>query len=91
MSDRYRKLMDRRAGPGGLRNRCGCCGLDRCGSRAARKAFKRELQQEIDEEYNYVEVPLVTVDGHHILIVDYLERIDYGRRSTVTDSLEESN
>jgi len=48
VSDHFRKLMDKRAGRGGVK--CYCCGLDIAGKRATRSEFKRELRREIERE-----------------------------------------
>ena len=53
MSDRFRKMMDKRAGRGGVK--CYCCGLDKAGQRAVRKNLKDETRREADEElYNRI-------------------------------------
>jgi len=50
MADRFRKRMDRVSGKGGVRGKCGCCGLGMSSKTAVRMWFNRELQNEIEEE-----------------------------------------
>jgi len=45
MADRYKKLMDKRAGPGGVK--CYCCGLDKKESRTVRRQMKLELKNRL--------------------------------------------
>ena len=65
MSDRFRRLVDHRAGPGGARNRCGCCGTSKKDVRSVRQKFKRELRKEIDEYYGRgSEIPDIPKAAH---------------------------
>lgn len=56
MADRFKRIMHKRVGPGGIC--CPCCAYGKNRDRQqyyvqfARKEFKRELQNEIDDAYD---------------------------------------
>ena len=62
--------MDGRAGPGGLKNRCRCCGLDKSGCRAARSAFKRELKKEMDEAIQELWDNMKDIDPNIVIAIN---------------------
>ena len=76
MADRFRKRMDSVAGRGGVN--CRCCRLEKSQMTSVRMWFNKELQSEINDEYNHQEVCLKTADGKDVVIVDYTQKINLG-------------